>query len=1037
MKIRQMNMALYNMNVCMMDGGGGGAVTKKVISDSTKISINTTALTDAIETAELIIKYFEEGNDKYTSYYNTVSSESESFVDYVEENTHYLQKPYSSYYLYEDGTERTSRINRENSDRESQALARIRNKEIAFNEKVTSINNYYTNDIVPALTLARKVKANLEYIRKCVDSFDGLATKFDFGDYLTIALDFYMQKGTYTPNDNEEVYVNQDTDEIEYKNKDTGQTYSGSNRRKEAFVTSTGAFSAYVAVVISEQRNFPPEMTESMIYSAMAETNAMVTVGEENGWFDKPDDMTWDEYNAMRFKEVTGMDWDPEKNRDILNEYFAAIGLDADDITAGLIAAIGGTGGLTPQMATIIAGALTMTGDSLYDFSHDGRMTPEQQEIWAEGLAQSTMSQEDIQAAEGKINEHREAIQQHYDEVVAQQQPTQPQGTPGRSGGGCGGGSPESGVVNFDDYDEITGELSPELQGEALDTEPTIGDKITGMITTSTDFTPVAEAEIPKAIEPDLAKSIDQQAAEIYFNRSPEEIAAERANALSAVDMAFSGENVEAFKDVLRQGGFNDVDIDVIMNNKEIAVTAYILASESKSLTDIANQLAVANNIQNFDTMYDNGLNRMSLENGLSQSKLMAEVDDSVQDARTNVQNARNKYNESVKKANDSIEDAEKKKEEMEAVKKRIIEKSGEDPSKWDDDDVEAYNKAIEEYNKANKLANEAHNEAMNNKELLDQAETNLKETQDKVASDYLNQNSNEPAQEGQTPPGTDSDVEELEDVPSSDIPGDEPTGPTAEEIEPDGPGGEPKPDELTTDDIHPDEDVPTTQADVVTEEEPVVEPVSGRPTGGSVQTHEDVEPERKLTSDDIMSLFDGLDEVSSMGSAERTLDAVDLSSLAPEDRAIPGMGVTDVFGQANNVRGLDPVAHQVTPSENRGEILERNGIAAFADSAAKEANKKTDEFKDNKFNGMSGFSMNTQGMKGLGTTTSSGTSSSASSSGTKKESENKNETVAGVKIEAADVKKHTDGVLVDSDDNKVASEVSEDGRSLEYVEID
>ena len=80
---------------------------------------------------------------------------------------------------------------------------------------------------------------------------------------------------------------------------------------------------------------------------------------------------------------------------------------------------------------------------------------------------------------------------------------------------------------------------------------------------------------------------------------------------------------------------------------------------------------------------------------------------------------------------------------------------------------------------------------------------------------------------------------------------------------------------------------------------------------------------------------------------------------------------------------------------------------------------------------------MNTQGMKGLGTTTSSGTSSSASSSGTKKESENKNETVAGVKIEAADVKKHTDGVLVDSDDNKVASEVSEDGRSLEYVEID
>ena len=162
------------------------------------------------------------------------------------------------------------------------------------------------------------------------------------------------------------------------------------------------------------------------------------------------------------------------------------------------------------------------------------------------------------------------------------------------------------------------------------------------------------------------------------------------------------------------------------MDNKEIAVTAYILASESKSLTDIANQLAVANNIQNFDTAYDNGLSRMSLENGLSQSKLMAEVDDDVADARTNVQNARHKYNNSVKKANDSIDDANKKKEEMEEIKRRIIKKSGEDQSKWDEEDIEAYNKAVEEYNNANKLANEAHQEAMNDRELLNQAENNL-----------------------------------------------------------------------------------------------------------------------------------------------------------------------------------------------------------------------------------------------------------------------------------------------------------------------
>ena len=1049
MKIRNIN---YR-NEAQADvgcGGGSGAAFKSgiaasaVVSEDTRIAINTEFLQEAIEAANTLKTRFTDAREAFDAYVRTAAKEPDHWIpDYVEANAHYRTSYPSSFYD-ERGFLRNDMVEADKDGRRDTARYKINGAKSKYNLELADMKSYYKDNVEKAQEKAEKLFTHLDHIRSVIESFEGLSSKIDFGDYLSIALEYYQNKGTFQVAPDVHAQVNQDTDEIEYTNDRTGQTYTSNQGRNAGRTVANDAYTVAVAIYVSEQRDFPPEMTEAMIYSSMAKTDAIVANGMENGWFDLPEGMTWDEYNRMRYEELTGEEWDPEKYRETLNEYFAALGLDIDDLNAGLFAAIGGVDGMDPSMASFVAAGLTMAGGSLYDFSHEeGFMTPEQQEMWADGLTKSAMGMDEIKAAEQAVEQRHEAMQQHALER-AQEEAALTSGTAGGSGGSGGSGGPDY-SIDFTSQDGDAGGGGSGGTGPGTGDEATIGDKITGVIDASSEVLDVSGDKIPATINPDIAKSIDQQAAEIYFNRSPEEIAAERANALSAVDMAFSGENVEEFKDVLRQGGFSDVDIDVIMNNKEIAVTAYILASESKSLTDIANQLAVANNIQNFDTMYDNGLNRMSLENGLSQSKLMAEVDDSVQDARTNVQHARNKYNESVKKANDSIEDAEKKKKEMEEVKKRIIEKSGEDPSKWDDDDVEAYNKAIEEYNKANKLANEAHTEAMNNKELLDQAETKLQETQDKVAQEYLNQNGAESNEPGVEPvnEGGGEPAKPVEEQPDPGVPGKD-----TEEVTPseevtlegpnDGPGNPPK-EELDTGDINLDEpgtaDLPEPQEETLDEEISFVEHDGGGGTRGGTPNYDNVEPERKLTTDDIMSLFDGLDDVSSMSSAERTLDAVDLSSLAPEDRVIPGMGVTDVIAPtSDNISDMNAMSHQILPSEGRGEILENNGIAAFADSAASQANKKTDEFKDNKFNGMSGFSMNTQGMRGL-ETTSTTTSSSSSSSGEKK-NESKNESVAGVKVEASDVKKHTDGVLVDQDD-KVASEVSEDGRSLEFVEID
>ena len=116
--------------------------------------------------------------------------------------------------------------------------------------------------------------------------------------------------------------------------------------------------------------------------------------------------------------------------------------------------------------------------------------------------------------------------------------------------------------------------------------------------------------------------------------------------------------------------------------------------------------------------------------------------------------------------------------------------------------------------------------------------------------------------------------------------------------------------------------------------------------------------------------------------------------------------------------------------------------MVGFADKAAQDANEKTKEFQENKYNNMGSFSMNAGSMSGLETET-----SYASKNVEDKKEAGKTETapeapkeekenIAGVQVESADTEKHTDGVLV-GDGDKVASEVSEDGRSLEYVEVE
>jgi hypothetical protein len=332
----------------------------------------------------------------------------------------------------------------------------------------------------------------------------------------------------------------------------------------------------------------------------------------------------------------------------------------------------------------------------------------------------------------------------------------------------------------------------------------------------------------------------------------------------------------------------------------------------------------------------------------------------------------------------------------------------------------------------------------MSNKELMDDAEQKLSETQERVANEYLEQQ-RQAQQEQQM----------REEVPVEQPELQQPEQPVEAQPVDNDPGT------LTTDEILTDSDGNVTispDAGETPQQDNFVSPEDAQVVdngGGSkmveapqnveqpVEQPQNVEAERKLTSEDILDLIGNIGDVSDVSTSERTLDAVDLSSLAPDDRTIPNLGLNTNFDSSSSAGDVSTVAREINiPGGQESVLPQGNSLVGFADKAAQDANKNTDDFQNNRFNA-GNFSMNAGSMNALQTES---TYSTHNVSEEKPESKNKSdapvvrddreETVAGIKIESSDIQRHTDGVLVESSGN-VASEVSEDGRSLDYVEID
>jgi hypothetical protein len=255
------------------------------------------------------------------------------------------------------------------------------------------------------------------------------------------------------------------------------------------------------------------------------------------------------------------------------------------------------------------------------------------------------------------------------------------------------------------------------------------------IVDTSGRLNTSVEASISELISP--TTSIDTMALNEYYGKM-QSVEADRAGLLSTYEDAYSGVNVDKFKDLLSKGGYSEKDINYILEHKEIGFTALVTATQASALSDISSSIASQQGIAGFDTAHDDGLKLEDLLNGKAQAKLGVEMDPDVTSARTKVNEIRSNYNSSVQKANASVKQANDDKAALDKIRERIIKKSGTDTSNWSDEDVKEYNEAVTKYNNSNAQANEDVEAANKLKGELDKFESEFEELKDKKYEELL-----------------------------------------------------------------------------------------------------------------------------------------------------------------------------------------------------------------------------------------------------------------------------------------------------------
>ena len=244
------------------------------------------------------------------------------------------------------------------------------------------------------------------------------------------------------------------------------------------------------------------------------------------------------------------------------------------------------------------------------------------------------------------------------------------------------------------------------------------------------DLTDRIKDKLPSPLT-EIKKDYDALAREKFDEQFKTE--EEYAEYVMKVNEEFESLTPEQLSGKLKEYGYDESVIQYLLQpeNKDVAATAYASGKLNADLTTRANELAKADNVKDFDTKYDDPIDRTNdnesdtssyayLRDGdLNANVSPVNYNKDVKAAKETWTKSQETYTTAATKANAAIEKANSQAAELEKLQKQY----GKDTSKWKEAEIKKYNETVDKYNKAVTEAISANKEATTAKASMDKAQ--------------------------------------------------------------------------------------------------------------------------------------------------------------------------------------------------------------------------------------------------------------------------------------------------------------------------
>lgn len=628
-------------------------------------------------------------------------------------------------------------------------------------------------------TSTEKVTTLLENVRKV---FDGIQQAIEAFENTSYSLEEALNS-LDDVSDNVSVVHDEATglDTVYYT-----YTDEDGNEQKLTVAEMVNAFYTYVgttmnAAVATKLAN--PEMSDSDFNSLLDGTVSNVTSNVDKylkqGLFSIASAANIKNF----YEEVTGKDYD--KLADDFSESFSLIGTDGSNVDVDDLANKLGkeTGSLLSATTAVLAGAL-----GAYDLTG---YIKDSTELDVKGEDSNGTPAGDTSNYSGQNGNGNSGGSGNYSG-----------GGSGSSGGSSGGSSNNNNNSNTDSDKEKEKEKEKEAEKEKeketdKDKDPTKNAEPPVEVTKAEE-----RGNLPEKVETDLGtKDYDEIAREQFEAQGDAKIAENRAKITEEANRLFESEDKTELENKLREYGYTEIDINDIIKDRNLVTSALIEGDQRQQLATMANNLAKADGVKDFDTAYDEGQCCHGFYDGSSEALLSnASADPTVATAKTALTDATTKYTESVKTAQESITKVNEAQKTVETTKAEIvksvasdtknwsttqqtkystelktaqdafIKKNGDatkwdatkvneyqkietnlknkyvseiqkDSSKWSNDQIEKYNKSVENYNTALKDANTKYEASQTAKTSYETSKANYEKARETYLKNVQNAN--------------------------------------------------------------------------------------------------------------------------------------------------------------------------------------------------------------------------------------------------------------------------------------------------------